>query len=146
MAWAFISFQQLFIQATKWDRWLYEAYIHHLKFWIKVFGWWILTSAGDTHIADLLDTVYNVIDNVIVSHHGYKSVWSPVLEQPLLQTNPQLNPHDESVMVVIKDAQIVSHILLEKFSWVTWYFTQRHYWLSYFWKKGKYLEIPCNYI
>ena len=64
-------------------------------------------AAGDTHIADLLDAVHNQINSVIVSHHGYKSVWPSVLEQPLLLTNPQLNPHDESVVVVIKDAQIV---------------------------------------
>ena len=72
----------------------------------------ILIAAGETHVADPLDTVHHEMDSVIVSHHGYKSVWSPVLEQPFLLTNPQLNPHDESVVVVIKDAQTVSHILI----------------------------------
>ena len=106
----------------------------HSSFKVLNQSYWtmMLMGAGDTHVADPLDTVHQEMDSVIVGHHGYKSVWSPVLEQPLLLTNPQLNPHDESVVVVIKDAQIVSNIILEKFSWVTWYFTQRHYCLLYF--------------
>ena len=35
-------------------------------------------AAGNTHVADLLDTVYHEMDKLTCSHHDYKSVWSPV--------------------------------------------------------------------
>ena len=55
-----------------------------MKFWIKVFGWWILTEAHDTCVADLLDTVHHEMESVFHSHHVYKSVWSPVIEEQLV--------------------------------------------------------------
>ena len=64
MAWAFIFFQQLFTPATKQDRQLYETSIYYLKFWIKVFEWWIIIAACDAHVADSLDTVHHSMDRV----------------------------------------------------------------------------------
>ena len=45
-------------------------------------------TAGDAHIEDLLDTVHHDIDSVVYSHHVYKSVWSPVIEQLVLEKKP----------------------------------------------------------
>ena len=35
-------------------------------------------AAGDTHVADPLDTVCHEMDKFACSHHVYKYVWSPV--------------------------------------------------------------------
>ena len=37
-------------------------------------------AAGDTCVADQLDTMHHKMDSVVCSHRGYKSVWSPVIE------------------------------------------------------------------
>ena len=41
-------------------------------------------AAGDTCVVDLVDTVHHV-DSVVHSHRVYKSVWSSVLEQLILE-------------------------------------------------------------
>ena len=89
--------------ATKWDRWLYETGVNYLKFWIKDFGQWILLAAGDTHVADPLDTMHHEMDSIIHSHHAYKSVWLPIIGEQLIQErSPLANLHNEIAVVVIK--------------------------------------------
>ena len=41
-------------------------------------------AAGDTHVADLVDTVHHEMDSAICSHHDYKSLWSPVKGEHLV--------------------------------------------------------------
>ena len=46
-------------------------------------------AAGDTCIANLVDTVHHEMDNVVCSYHVYKSVWSPVTgEQLIVEKEP----------------------------------------------------------
>ena len=71
MAQVFISFQQLFIPATKQDQQLYETGVYYLKFWMKVFGWWILMKTDSACIADLLDIVHHGMDSVVRGLHVY---------------------------------------------------------------------------
>ena len=52
----------------------------------KFFRWWILMAAGDACVP--LDTVYHEIYSVVHSHHVYKSVWLPVIEQLFLEKQP----------------------------------------------------------
>ena len=56
-------------------------------------------AAGDTCVADLLDTVHHEMDSLVRGHHVYKSVWSPVIEQLLLEKGPA-NLHDEFAVAV----------------------------------------------
>ena len=46
----------------------------------KFFGWWILMEAGDTHVADSVDTVvvHHEMDSTVHSHCVYKPVWSRI--------------------------------------------------------------------
>ena len=37
--------------------------------------------AGNTHVADPVDTVQHEMDSAVRSHHFYKTVYSPVIEQ-----------------------------------------------------------------
>ena len=70
-------------------------------------------AAGDTHVADPLDTVYHEIDSMVHSHHVYKSVWLPIIgEQVILGRSLTVNPHNELAAAVIKDSQVVSGIPL----------------------------------
>ena len=41
-------------------------------------------AAGDTHVADQLDTVHHKMDSEVRGHHVYKSVWSPVIREQLI--------------------------------------------------------------
>ena len=45
-------------------------------------------EAGDACVADQLDTVHHEVDCVVCSHHVYKSVWPPVIEQLVLEKEP----------------------------------------------------------
>ena len=46
----------------------------------------MLMGTGDARVADRLNTVHHEIqDSVVRSHHVYKSVWSPVIEQLVLE-------------------------------------------------------------
>ena len=46
-------------------------------------------AAGDTHVADPLDTVHHEKESLAHSLHVYKSVWSPVIkEQLVLEKEP----------------------------------------------------------
>ena len=67
-------------------------------------------AAGNACVTDSLDTVGHEMDSVIRDHRVYKSMWLPVIEQLVLEKEPA-NPHDEFAVAVIKDSQIVNHIL-----------------------------------
>ena len=47
-------------------------------------------AAGNTYVADLVDTVHHEMDSMVRSHRAYnKPVWSPVLgEQVILDKEP----------------------------------------------------------
>ena len=45
-------------------------------------------GAGDTLVADPVDAAHHEMDNMVRSHHVYKSVWSPVIEQLVLEKEP----------------------------------------------------------
>ena len=53
-----------------------------------------LIDAGIACVADQLDNMHHKIDSKVHSHHVYKSVWSPVVEQLCLEKEPVANPHD----------------------------------------------------
>ena len=78
-------------------------------------------AAGDTHIADLVDTVHHKIDSKVHSHHVYKSVWSPVIRQRI--TRPRegacqpVHMIDLQYVALIKDSWILS--LSEIYSRIT---------------------------
>ena len=44
-------------------------------------------AAGDTRVADLIDSVHREMDSAVCGHHVYKSVWLAVIEQFVLE-NP----------------------------------------------------------
>ena len=70
-----ISFQQLFILASKRDWQPYKTSVYYLNFWIKL-GQWILMVGEDTCVADLLDIVHHEMDSMFQS---------PVIEQLILE-------------------------------------------------------------
>ena len=80
-------------------------------------------AAGDVYKVDPPDTVHHIMDSVVHDHHIYKSVWSrsPVIGEQLILEKEPANPHHKFAMAVIKDSQIVSHIL-KSYSEITWYF------------------------
>ena len=41
-------------------------------------------AAGNTHVADPVDTVHHKKDSAVCSHSVYKSVWSPVKGEQLV--------------------------------------------------------------
>ena len=45
-------------------------------------------AAGDTHAADTVGAVYHEMDSAVCNHRFYKSVWSPVIEQLILEKEP----------------------------------------------------------
>ena len=45
-------------------------------------------AAGNSCVADPVDTVHHEIESMVRSHHVYKSVLSPVLEQLGLEKEP----------------------------------------------------------
>ena len=50
------------------------------------------------------------MDSVVCGCHVYKSVWSPIIEQLILEKDPG-NSHDELTVAVIGGSQMVGHIL-----------------------------------
>ena len=48
----------------------------------------MLTEADDVRVADQLDTAHHKMDSVICSHRVYKSVWSPIIENLVLEKEP----------------------------------------------------------
>ena len=50
------------------------------------------------------------MDSMVRVHHVYKLVWSPVQKEQLILEEPT-NPHNEFSVAVIKDSQVVDHIL-----------------------------------
>ena len=69
-------------------------------------------AAGDTHVADPLDTMHHEMNSIVHSHHAYKSVWLPIIgEQLILERSPLAKLHNEIAVVVIKVSQVVSRIL-----------------------------------
>ena len=69
-------------------------------------------AAGNTHVADLLDTMQHEMDSMVHSHHAYESVWSPIIgEQLIMERSLPANLHNK-IAVVIKDSQVVSRIPL----------------------------------
>ena len=77
-------------------------------------------AVGNDCVADPLDTVHHEMDSVVCGRHVYKSVWSPVIEQLILEKDPA-NSHDELAVAVIGASQMVGHIL-KSYSQMTWYF------------------------
>ena len=71
-------------------------------------------AGSDTHVAYLLNTMHHKMDNMVHSHHAYKSVWSPIIgEQFILERSLPANLHNKiAVVVIIKDSQVVSCIPL----------------------------------
>ena len=71
-------------------------------------------AAGDAHVADLLDTMHHEIDNVVCGYYGYyiyKLVWLLIIGEQLIPEKELANSHNEFAVTVIKDSQIVGHIL-----------------------------------
>ena len=76
-------------------------------------------AAGNTHVADPLDTMHHEMDSMVHSHHAYKSVWLPIIgEQLTLERSLSAYLHNKIAVVVIKDSQVVSRILSQNYSWV----------------------------
>ena len=92
---------------------------------------------GNTHIAHLLDTVHHEMDNVVCSHHVYKSIWSPVIEQLILKRSLPANTQDKFGVTVKKYSQILGHILSEKLfkDHVVFYYMKGLCCLSYYLEK-----------
>ena len=61
-------------------------------------------------MVDTPATVYHEVDSMVRVHHVYKLVWSPVQKEQLILEEPA-NPHNEFSVAVIKDSQVVDHIL-----------------------------------
>ena len=66
-------------------------------------------AAGSACVADLLDTVHLKMGSMVCGHHVYKSVRSPVIGKQLILEEPA-NPHNEFVVSVMKESQIVGRI------------------------------------
>ena len=45
-------------------------------------------SNGDSHVADPVDIVHHEMDSVVCTHYVYTTVWSPVIEQLILEKEP----------------------------------------------------------
>ena len=45
-------------------------------------------EAGDACVADSLDTVHHEMHSMVCSHHVYKSIWLPIIEQLILEKEP----------------------------------------------------------
>ena len=69
---------------------------------------------------------------VVCGHHVYKLVWLPVIDKQLILEEPA-NSHNEFVVSVIKDSQIVGHIP-KNYSQITcmvFYYTKGFHRLKY---------------
>ena len=78
-------------------------------------------AAGDAHVAGLLDTVHHEMDNVVCGHYVYKLVWLLIIGEQLILEKELANSHNEFAVTVIKDSQMVGHIL-KNYSQITYYF------------------------
>ena len=75
---------------------------------------------GNTCVADpLAGYCAPWTTNVVYGNHVYKSVWSPVTEQLILEKEPA-NPYDELIVAMIKDSQVVGYIL-KNYSQIMWF-------------------------
>ena len=45
-------------------------------------------AVGDTHAADPGYTMHHEMDSAVLGHRFYKSMWSPVIEQLILEKEP----------------------------------------------------------
>ena len=45
-------------------------------------------GSWDSHVADPVDTVHHEMDSMVRGHCFYTSVWSPVIEQLILEKEP----------------------------------------------------------
>ena len=45
-------------------------------------------SNGDSRVADPVDIVHHEMDSVVRTHYVYTTVWSPVIEQLILEKEP----------------------------------------------------------
>ena len=45
-------------------------------------------AAGNARAIDPLDTVHHEMDSTVQSHHAFIFVWSPVIEQLVLEKEP----------------------------------------------------------
>ena len=105
-------------------------------------------AAGNTHVADPVDTVHHEMDSTICSHCVYKTVWSPVIGEHLILKGAYWPIHKTNLlyMAVIKDSQISGCIPSEIYSQITWYYITlrgsvvRYPALSYYWEKEKRLR------
>ena len=76
-------------------------------------------EAGNIHVAEWLNTAYqwHEIGSVVHSHHVYKSVWLPVIEQLILEKEPagQFTQWicNGIMIAVMKDSQIMGWTLSE---------------------------------
>ena len=69
--------------------------------------------AGNTYVADPLDTMQHEMYSMVHSHHAYKSVWSPIIgEQLIMERSLPANLHNKIAVVVIKAYKVVSRIPL----------------------------------
>ena len=96
-------------------------------------------AAGDAHAIDLLDTVHHEMDSTVQSHHAYDFVWSPVLEQLVLEKEHTSQSTWWIYSGSEKDSQIVGRILSEKLftDHMVFYNTKGLYYLSSYWEKEK---------
>ena len=51
-------------------------------------------------------------DSVVLGHHIYKTNWMPVVGKKLTLETKDDNEHDEHVVAVMKNGNIVGHVLL----------------------------------
>ena len=68
-------------------------------------------AAGDAHVAGLLDTVHHEMDNVVCGYYVYKLVWLLIIGEQLIPEKELASPHNEFAVTMIKDSQIMGHIL-----------------------------------
>ena len=66
-------------------------------------------AAGNARVSDPLDTVHHEMDSMVCGNY-VKSVWLPVIEQFILEQEATYLC-DEFALAMIKDSQIVHHIL-----------------------------------
>ena len=82
-------------------------------------------AAGDTCVADLVDTVHHEMDSTARSHHFYKSVQSSVIgDQLVLEKEPAGNRHDDFVVCGSVKGQFSDswlHSITD--SQIMWYYT-----------------------
>ena len=85
-------------------------------------------EAGDTHVADPVDTVavHHEMDGMVHSHCVYKPVWSRIGKQrgcthPREGACQPIHAMNLQYVAVIKDSQIVGHTPPEICSQIMWH-------------------------